>query len=172
MSQRSQGETLWQFYQRDDSINISFKNIFLICAFQISNAYFVLDNVIYLQRLGCPQGGPGSPGFSMTVCLHYEHQFRCSIFDHLAFIFFFRYFDDLRAVVIHRSSSITSKSLAFSLLDQLQHNTYHPSKTLMLGECSQNTFNFLEGKFSAVELENLNFLQVRTIFHTQETGRK
>jgi len=171
MSQRSQGETLWQFYQRDDSINISFKNIFLICAFQISNAYFVLDNVIYLQRLGCPQGGPGSPGFSMTVCLYYEHQFRCSIFDHLAFIFFFRYFDDLRAVVIHRSSSITSKSLAFSLLDQLQHDTYHPSKTLMLGECSQNTFNFLEGKFS-VELENLNFLQVRTIFHTQETGRK
>ena len=158
-------------YQRDDSINISFEDIFLICAFQISNAYFVLDNVIYLQRLGCPQGGPGSPGFSMTVCLYYEHQFRCSIFDHLAFIFFFRYFDDLRAVVVHRSSSITSKSLAFSLLDQLQHDTYHPSMSLMLEECSQNTFNFLEGKFS-VENDSLSCLWTSKNFESLATTGK
>ena len=51
----------------------------------------MLNNVIFLQLLGCPQGGPGSPGFSMVVCIYYEHQFRCSIYDHLAFMFFFRY---------------------------------------------------------------------------------
>ena len=91
----------------------------------------------------------------MTVCLFYEHQFRCSIYDYLAFIFFFRYFDDLRAVVVHRSSSITSKTLASSLLHQLQYNTYHPSMSLILEECSQNTFKFLEGKFS-IENDSLS----------------
>ena len=201
MSQKSQGGTLlWCFLnahnkaELENPINemiqsISLLKIFSHLCFQISDAYFVMDNVIYLQWLGCPQGGPGSPGFSMTVCLYYEHQFRCSIFDHLAFIFFFRYFDDLRAVVVHRSSSITSKSLAFSLLDQLQHDTYHPSMSLMLEECSQNTFNFLEGKFS-VENDSLSclwtsknfeslattgklkFFTSQDFFHTRETGRK
>jgi len=93
----------------------------------------------------------------MVVCVFYEHQFRCSIYDYLAFIFFFRYFDDLRAVVVHRSSSITSKSLASSLLHQLQNDTYHPSMSLVLEECSQNTFKFLEGKFS-IENDSLSCL--------------
>gem|GEM_PF-1487133 len=135
-------------YLTDEAVNISFQDIFSVCEFEVSNAYFSLNCVIFLQLLGCPQGGPGSPGFSMVVCIFYEHQFRCSIYDHLAFMFFFRYFDDLRAVVIHRSSDITSKSLAFSLLDKLQTQTYHPSMSLVLEECSQNTFKFLEGKFT------------------------
>ena len=137
-------------YLTDEVVNISFQDIFSVCdhEFEVSNAYFSLNCVIFLQLLGCPQGGPGSPGFSMVVCIFYEHQFRCSIYDHLAFMFFFRYFDDLRAVVIHRSSDITSKSLAFSLLDKLQTQTYHPSMSLVLEECSQNTFKFLEGKFT------------------------
>ena len=84
----------------------------------------------------------------MVVCIFYEHNFRCSISNHLAFMCFFRYLDDLRAVVIHRSSDITSKSLAFSLLEKLQKDTYHPAMTLVLEGCSENTFKFLEGKFS------------------------
>ena len=91
----------------------------------------------------------------MVVCLYYEHQFRCSINDHLAFIFFFWYFDALQAAVVHRSSSITSKSLAFSLLHQLQNDTYHPSMSLILEECSQNTFKFLDGKLS-IENDSLS----------------
>ena len=93
---------------------------------------------------------PGSPGFSMVVCIYYEHQFRCSIYDHLAFMFFFRYFDDLRAVVVHQSSDITTKNLAMSLLYKLQNQTYHPSMSLFLEEfeCLQNTFEFLEGEFT------------------------
>ena len=135
-------------YLTDEAVNISFQDIFSVCEFEVSNAYFSLNCVIFLQLLGCPQGGPGSPGFSMVVCIFYEHQFRCSIYDHLAFMFFFHYFDDLRAVVIHRSSDITSKSLSFSRLDKLQTQTYHPSMSLVLEECSQNTFKFLEGKFT------------------------
>ena len=144
-------------YQHDESVNISFEDIYKICAFEIKNAYFILNNVVFLQLHGCPQGGIGSPGSSMVVCVFYEHQFRCSIYDYLAFIFFFRYFDDLRAVVVHRSSSITSKSLASSLLHQLQNDTYHPSMSLVLEECSQNTFKFLEGKFS-IENDSLSCL--------------
>ena len=135
-------------YGTDDSVNISFEDIFRICEFELANAFFMLNNVIFLQLLGCPQGGPGSPGFSMVVCIYYEHQFRCSIYDHLAFMFFFRYFDDLRAVVVHQSSDITTKNLAMSLLYKLQNQTYHPSMSLVLEECSQNTFKFLEGEFT------------------------
>ena len=142
-------------YIPDKAMNISFEDIFKICSFEVKNAFLVLNGVIFLQRRGCPQGGVGSPGSSMTVCLFYEHQFRCSIYDYLAFIFFFRYFDDLRAVVVHRSSSISSKTLAASLLHQLQYNTYHPSMSLILEECSQNTFKFLEGKFS-IENDSLS----------------
>ena len=135
-------------YQSDESVNIPLEEIFRICEFEVTNAYFVLNKTVFLQLLGCPQGGPGSPGCSMVVCIYYEHQFRCSIYDHLAFMFFFRYFDDLRAVVVHRSSDITTKNLVFLLLNKLQNQTYHPSMSLVLEECSQNTFKFLEGKFT------------------------
>ena len=35
-----------------------------------------------------------------------------------------------------------------SLLYKLQNQTYHPSMSLVLEECSQNTFKFLEGEFT------------------------
>jgi len=138
-------------YNLDESISISFKLIFEVSKFQIKSAFFVLNGTVFLQLLGLPQGGPGSPGFSMIICIYYEFQFRCSIYDYLRFIFFFRYFDDLRAVVVYQSSDITTKSLVKELLQHLQHRTYHPSMTLILEEISDNTFNFLEGKFSLTD---------------------
>ena len=87
----------------------------------------------------------------MIVCIYYEFRFRCSIYDHLSFISFFRYFDDLRAVVVYKSSDISTKTLVADLLHQLQHNTYHPSMKLVLEEASNNTFKFLEGQFSIVD---------------------
>jgi hypothetical protein len=112
-------------YDSENSVNIPFEDIYKICEFEVSNAFFILNHTVFLQLLGCPQGGPGSPGYSMVVCIYYEHQFRCSIYDHLTFIFFFRYFDDLRAVVVSRSSDISTRSLAFSLLEKLQTLMYH-----------------------------------------------
>ena len=70
----------------DESVNISFEDIFKICSFEVQNAFMILNGVIFLQKRGCPQGGVGLPGSTMTVCLFYEHQFRCSIYDYLAFI--------------------------------------------------------------------------------------
>ena len=110
-------------YNLDESISISFKLIFEVSKFQIKSAFFVLNGTVFLQLLGLPQGGPGSPGFSMIICIYYEFQFRCSIYDYLRFIFFFRYFDDLRAVVVYQSLDITTKSLVNELLQHLQHHT-------------------------------------------------
>ena len=87
----------------------------------------------------------------MVVCIYYEFQFRCIIYDYLRFLSFFRYFDDLRAVVVYKSSDITTKYLVQDLLHQLQHHTYHSSMKLVLEEASNNTFRFLEGKFSMAD---------------------
>ena len=104
-------------YNSDTSITISFQLIFVISCFQLKHAYFQQNGKVFLQLLGLPQGGPGSLAFSMIVCIYYEFRFTC-IYDHLSFISFFRYFDDLRAVVVYiryfhkntccRSSSSTS----------------------------------------------------------------
>ena len=51
-------------YLTDEAVNISFQDIFSVCEFEVSNAYFSLNCVIFLQLLGCPQGGPGSPGLA------------------------------------------------------------------------------------------------------------
>ena len=142
---------LGKSYNSDTSITISFQLIFIISCFQLKHAYFQLNGKVFLQLLGLPQGGPGSPAFSMIVCIYYEFRFRCSIYDHLSFISFFRYFDDLRAVVVYKSSDISTKTLVADLLHQLQHNTYHPSMKLVLEEASNNTFKFLEGQFSIID---------------------
>ena len=36
-------------YQHDESVNIPFEDIYKICAFEIRNAYFVLNGVVVLQ---------------------------------------------------------------------------------------------------------------------------
>ena len=139
---------LGKSYCPDESVSIPFQKKFEVSKFQIKHAFFVLNGIVFLQLLGLPQGGPGSPGFSMIICIYYEFQFRCSIYDYLRFIFFFRYFDDLRAIVVYKSSDITTKVLVKDLLQHLEHHTYHPTMKLILEEVSNNTFNFLEGKFS------------------------
>ena len=60
----------------------------------------------------------------------------------------FCYFDDLWAIVVYKSSDITTKFLVKDLLQHLQHHTYHPTMKLILEEVSNNTFNFLEEKIS------------------------
>jgi hypothetical protein len=54
--------------------------------------------------------------------------------------------DDLRVIVAYRSSDLESKNLASNLITQLRNNTYHPSMTLELEECSVSNFKFLEGQ--------------------------
>ena len=54
--------------------------------------------------------------------------------------------DDLRIIVAYRSSDLASKNLASNLITQLRNNTYHPSMTLELEECSVSSFKFLEGQ--------------------------
>ena len=51
--------------------------------------------------------------YSMIVCIYYKHQFRCSIHDHLAFMFFFKHCDDRSGVVVHRSSDFLLNLLLY-----------------------------------------------------------
>ena len=87
----------------------------------------------------------------MTFYIYYEFQFMFSINGHLSFISFFCYFDDLRAVVVYKSSDITSKSFISNLSHQLQCDTYHPAIKLLLEQASNNTFKFVKGKFSVAD---------------------
>jgi hypothetical protein len=91
---------LGKFCGSDES-SLSFQTHFDISVFEIVNAFFVFNKTVFLQELGVPIGAPGSPGFSMAVCIFYEQQFRQSIGDHSRFFFFFRYIDDLRAIVAY-----------------------------------------------------------------------
>ena len=102
----------------------------------------MLNNVIFLQLLGCPQGGPGSLGFSMVVCIYYEHQFRCSIYDILAFIFFFRYFDDLRTVVVHQSSDKLKRILPWPFFTNSKNKPTIPLCHLYLKNVHKIPSNF------------------------------
>jgi hypothetical protein len=139
---------LGRSYECDEFVNLSFEMLFSICVFEISNALFTFNKSVFLQTLGVPIGAPGAPGYSMAVCIYFEHQFRTSIYDHSRFIFFFRYFDDLRAIVAYRSSDLSSKKLAYDLLKRLLTKTYHPSMILELEDCEPNSCNFLEGQLS------------------------
>ena len=105
------------------------------------------NNVIFLQLLGCPQGGPGSLGFSMVGCIYYEHQFRCSIYDHLAFMFFFRYFDDVGAVVVHRSD-ITTRILPCPSSTSSKTKPTIPQCLLYLKNVHKIPSNFLKKNLS------------------------
>ena len=57
-------------YQSNESVNIPLEEIFRICEFEVTNAYFVLNKTVFLQLLGCPQGGPGAAwlfAFTMSI---------------------------------------------------------------------------------------------------------
>ena len=55
--------------------------------------------------------------FTSTININFDAAY-------FSFMFFFRYFDDLRTVVVHWSSDITTKNLAMTL-HKLQKQTYH-----------------------------------------------
>jgi hypothetical protein len=132
--------------ESDEMINMPFETLFNIYVFEISNAFFAFNKKVFLQAVGVPIGAPGSPGASMCVCIFYEQQFRLSIYDHSKFIFFFRYFDDLRAIVAYRPRDVSSKNLCLNLIKCLKERTYHPKMSLELEECERNSFKFLEGQ--------------------------
>jgi len=135
-------------YNLEETVSISFEKIFEISSFEIKNDYVVLGGAVFLQKKGCPTGGPGSPNSSSAVCIFYEHQFRISIYHHLYFVYLFRYFDDLRAITVYDLMEITIKYLAIDLLVHLQHCTYHSCMNLILEQNLENSFKFLEGEFN------------------------
>jgi hypothetical protein len=131
-----------------DFIEIPLQDLCDIAIFEIEHGYSTLGDLVFLQLLGIPIGGPGSPGYSMAVCILFETKFRNSLQDHMNIIFLFRYFDDLRSLGVFHQSDQSSKQLVMDQLSTLQKYTYHPSMQLVIEECSNENIQFLEGSAS------------------------
>ena len=126
-------------------ICISFETLFLICAYDIENSYFILNQIVMRQKLGIPMGTPGAPGYSMSACIYCEKQFWDAIYDYQFLLKMFRYFDDLRAITVFKSKDLTTKNICKKLLAQLQNHCYDPSlKVVEEKHDSNNSFKFLE----------------------------
>ena len=61
---------------------ITLHQIFAVCLFDISKCFFILSSVIFHQIFGIPMGSPGSPVYSMVICIYYEWKFRQSLYDY------------------------------------------------------------------------------------------
>ena len=127
---------------------ISLQEIFDITLFEISNAFFVLDNHIFWQKIGCPMGAPGSPGSSMAVCIFYEKSFHDSLYDYQKVYRLFRYFDDLRALTVFKSTDLTTKAVCLQIMRALQSSCYHKNMSIVPEPTQNHSFKFLEGTIS------------------------
>jgi len=78
--------------------------------------------------------------------------------------------DDLRVIVAYRSSDLASKNLASNLITQLRNNTYHPSMTLELEECSVSSLKFWESQVQMRKNYLLLLLGLKEFWVPPETG--
>ena len=93
-------------------------------------------------------GSPGSPGYSMAICMYFEQSFRDSLYDYQKLFGIARYFDDLRAFIVFDKTSPASKSRATQILNLLTHHCYHESMILIPEKCDNHSFLFLESQIN------------------------
>jgi len=110
---------LGKSHHEKTQINISFEKIFQISCYEIENAIFILNNKLFLQLMGIPIRAIGSPAYCMAFCIFQENFFFDSIYDYQIVFKFFRYFDDLRAILAFSNSDKKSKKLAHKFIDRL-----------------------------------------------------
>jgi hypothetical protein len=73
---------------------------------------------VFIQVFGIPIGLPGSPGYSMAICIFSEWKFSQSVYDYQKLFGLSRYFDDLRALVVYKRGCKKSKSTAELIINQ------------------------------------------------------
>jgi hypothetical protein len=93
-------------------------------------------------------GSSWIPGSSMAVCIYYEKTFHDSLFDYQKVYRLFRYFDDLRALTVYKSSDLTTKAVCLQIMHELQSSCYHKNMTIVPEQTQNNSFKFLEGTIS------------------------
>ena len=86
-----------------DLISISFKELYRIISFDIKNCHVKVDWLILSQILGIPIGSPNASPCSMVVCLMDERKFHNSLTLYHPYYRFFRYFDDLRMMLVTKN---------------------------------------------------------------------
>jgi hypothetical protein len=136
---------LGKSHNSQEFATISFETIFQISLFEITHAYFILDNHTFIQKIGIPIGAPGAPGYSTAFCIFNEKNFLDSIYDYSRAFRYFRYFDDMRAIVAYTPSDLSTKSLALALIHLLKSTCYHKSIKIIIEEHTNSSFPFLEG---------------------------
>ena len=87
-----------------DLISILFIEPYSIISFDIKNCHVKVDWLILSQILGIPIGSPNAPPCSMVVCLMDERKFHNSLTLYHPYYRFFRYFDDLRMMLVTKKS--------------------------------------------------------------------
>jgi hypothetical protein len=142
---------------------ITFSQIFAVCLCDITRCFFVLSSTVFKQIFGIPIGSPGSPAYSMIICIFYEWKFLQSIYDYQKVFGMSRYLDDLRALVVYEKGNPTSEYNAMKIINLLADNCYHEAMVLIPEKSSNNSFQFLESRISislktiTAYLHNKNF---------------
>ena len=103
-------------------------------------------------------GSPGSPAYSMALCIHYETNFKKSLFDWQKLFGMTRYFDDLRALVVYNRNCPKSLKFAQRIINLMSAQCYHHSMVLIPEQCDNNQFKFLEAQITVTNKALSSFL--------------
>ena len=116
-----------------DLVSISFKDLYRIISFDIKNCHVKIDWLILSQTLGIPIGSPNAPPCSMVICLMDERKFHNSLSLYHPYYRFFRYFDDLRMMLVsNKAEPINgpSKSRTKYIVKRIQEDCYDKNLSL------------------------------------------
>jgi hypothetical protein len=168
---KSSSSHLGKSYHDNSTINISFQKIFEIACFEIENAIFTLDNVLFLQKMGIPIGAIGSPGYRNIYCIFCEFFFMDSIYDYSRAFSYFRFFDDMRAIIAYSPSDLTTKQIGKKLIHYLTKKCYHKSLKIVVEKTPENTFPFLEGQITLTNKAFTSIFKNKNFLPLLETGK-
>ena len=132
--------------------SLTFKQIYEICKYDITHAYFTTLGQTVRQILGIPMGSPGSPAYAICICMFYEHKFHTSL-HHFSTILrcptdtmvrAIRYIDDVLAFITWDERNSASKVYAHAITSLIA-TAYHKNMKLK-EEAPTHELPFLQGK--------------------------
>ena len=134
-----------------DLVSVSFKELYRIISFDIKNCHVKIDWLILSQTLGIPIGSPNAPPCSMVICIMDERKFHNSLTLYHPYYRFFRYFDDLRMMVVtSKQEPINgpSKKRSSRIVQKIQEECYDKNLILVPEKFEDGKMKFLEGSLS------------------------
>ena len=155
------------YLEIQDLISISFKELDRIISFDIKNCHVKVDWLILSQILGIPISSPNAPPCSMVICLMDERKFHNSLTLYHPYYRFFRYFDDLRMMLVTKKSDPKNgqtKLRSNYIVKMIQEDCYDENLSLIPEKFKDAKTRFLEGTlsfnagfFSIIAVKNYEF---------------